>query len=71
MSKPRKEFWEFSKYLIDYSTEIELTVLRQMAAKELESRISKFHEKIDRSEMVKKLKRNKLMKEKFTNPDKK
>lgn len=70
MTTPRKEFWEFAKDLIGYSTETELTVLRQMAAKELEARISKFHERIDKSEMAKKLSRNKLMKAKLSKPNK-
>lgn len=62
MSAPSKEFWKLAKELVASSTELELTILRQMAAKEIEARISKFHKKIDDMDAAKKAKKNNLIK---------
>jgi hypothetical protein len=65
MSKPRSEFWQISKDLMEYLTDAELTVLRLQIAKELESRITKFNDKVDAADTAKKQAMANFFKEKF------
>jgi len=47
MKKLRQEFWDTSKSLIEWCGDEELRVLRQMAAKEMESRLQEQTRKLD------------------------
>ena len=50
MKKLRAKFWKQSKDLIEWCDDEELRVLRQLAGKELDSRLSKLTAKFDQQE---------------------